>query len=245
MRKGIPPKIYLEFNLFYQSQINNYEIINMVKKKDFIPALGYNWLTGLYDLAIKLTMPEKKFRIKLIDLLNPKDNESILEFGFGTGQNIILAYKRNSKTKFTGVDIDPKVKQIADNKKDKLGMTLNLDLYDGKTFPYADNSFDKVFSSLVFHHLDKKTKLSSLKEIYRVLKPNGQIIIGDWGKSKTKMMRIAFYAVQIFDGFKTTNDNVNGLLPMYIEKVGFKKGAEIGFINTAIGTYSYYKATKG
>jgi len=217
----------------------------MTKKKDFIPALGYNWLTGLYDLTIKLTMPERKFRTKLIDILNPKDNESILEFGFGTGQNIILAYQRNSKTKFTGVDIDPKVKQIASNKKDKLGITLNLDLYDGKTFSYEDNSFDKVFSSLVFHHLDKETKLSSLKEIHRVLKPNGQLIIGDWGKAKSKTMRVAFYTVQIFDGFKTTNDNVNGLLPKYIEKVGFKNVNESDFINTAIGTYSYYRATKG
>ena len=149
----------------------------MIKKKDFIPALGYNWLTGLYDLTIKLTMPERKFRTKLIDILNPKNNESILEFGFGTGQNMILANQRNSKAKFTGVDIDPKVKQIADNKKNKLGITLSFDLYDGKTFPYADNSFDKVFSSLVFHHLDKETKLSSIKEIYRVLKPNGTFVI--------------------------------------------------------------------
>jgi len=216
----------------------------MTNKKDFTPALGYNWLTGLYDLAIKLTMPERKFRTKLIDLLNPKDNESILEFGFGTGQNIILAYQRNTKTKFTGVDIDPKVKEIANNKKDKLGITLNLDLYDGKTFPYADNSFDKVFSSLVFHHLDKESKSSSLHEIYRVLKPNGQLIVGDWGKAKSKIMRIAFYVVQIFDGFKTTNDNVNGLLPRYIEKAGFKKVIETDFINTTIGTYSYYSATK-
>ena len=32
----------------------------MTDKKEFIPALGYDWLTGFYDLAIKLTMPEKK-----------------------------------------------------------------------------------------------------------------------------------------------------------------------------------------
>ena len=216
----------------------------MTTQKKFTPALGYNWLTGLYDLAIRLTMPEKKFRTKLINLIEPKDNESILEFGFGTGQNIILAQQRNSKTKFTGVDIDPKIKEIAQNKKNKHGITLNLDLYDGKTFPYADNSFDKVFSSLVFHHLDRETKLSSLKEIHRVLKPNGQLIIGDWGKAKSKIMRIAFYAVQIFDGFKTTNDNVKGLLPKYIQQSGFKYVTEIDFINMTIGTYSYYSATK-
>ncbi len=158
-------------------------------------------------------MPEKKFRAKLIDELDPNDDEIILEFGFGTGQNIIVANKRNDKAKLIGVDIDPKVRKIAEYKIKKLRLDITLDLYDGKTFPYADNSFDKVFSSLVFHQLDKETKLSCLKEIYRVLKPNGQ--------AKSKTMRFAFYAVQILDGFRTTNDNVHGLLPEFIEQAGF------------------------
>ena len=216
----------------------------MKDKKEFIPALGYDWLTGFYDLTIKLTMPEKKFRAKLIDELDPKDNEIILEFGFGTGQNIILAHQRNDKANLIGVDIDPKVRKIAEHKINKLGFDIILDLYDGKTFPYADNSIDKVFSSLVFHQLDKETKLTCLKEIYRVLKPNGQLTIGDWGRAKTKIMRVAFYLVQILDGFKTTNDNVNGLLPKFIKLAGFKNVKETDFINTKIGTYSYYKATK-
>lgn len=216
----------------------------MTDKKKFIPVLGYDWLTAFYDLTIKLTMPEKKFRAKIIDELEPKNDEKILEFGFGTGQNIILAQQRNDKTKLIGVDIDPKVREIAKYKIKKLGLNITLDLYDGTTLPYTDNSFDKVFSSLVFHHLDKETKLSCLKEIYRVLKPNGQLSIGDWGKAKSKIMRFAFYVVQILDGFKTTNDNVNGLLPKYIGQAGFKNVIETDFINTKIGTYSYYKATK-
>lgn len=216
----------------------------MKEKKDFIPALGYNWLTSFYDLTIKLTMPEKKFRTLLIDELDPKNGEIILEFGYGTGQNIILAKQRNGKTKLQGLDIDPKVKAIAETKLNKLGLNISLDLYDGFEFPYADNTFDKVFSSLVFHQLDQNTKLSSLKEIHRVLKPNGELIIGDWGKAKNKIMRFTFYFVQIFDGFKTTNDNVKGLLPKFIKQAGFSNVTETNFINTKIGTYSYYKATK-
>lgn len=216
----------------------------MKTEKKYIPALGYDWLTGFYDLTIKLTMPETKFRSKLIDELAPRDNENILEFGFGTGQNIVLAFQRNNMANFKGVDIDPKVKAIAENKINKLGLNIDLELYDGKVFPYEDNSFDKVFSSLVFHQLDRETKLQCLKEIHRVLKPNGQLVIGDWGQARTKLMRIAFYAVQILDGFKTTNDNVNGLLPNFIRAAGFNDIEETSFLNTKIGTYSYYKASK-
>ena len=213
-----------------------------MNKKEFIPALGYDWLTGFYDLTIRLTMPEKKFRTKLIDEVEPQNDETILEFGYGTGQNIILAHERNNKTKLNGLDIDPKVKEIAEYKIKKLGFGITLDLYEGATFPYPDNSFDKVFSSLVFHQLDAETKLYCLKEIYRVLKPNGNLIIGDWGKAKSKLMRFLFYIVQILDGFKTTN--VNGLLPKFMEQAGFKNVTEKDFINTRIGTYSYYRAIK-
>jgi ubiquinone/menaquinone biosynthesis C-methylase UbiE len=214
------------------------------KENQFIPALGYNWLTKFYDLAIKLTMPEKEFRSKLIDYLNPQDNEHILEFGFGTGENLILANNRNEKTNYFGLEIDPKVKYITEKKFGKKEIEIRLDLYDGNIFPYRDNTFDKIVSSLVFHQLDKQTKNSSLNEIYRVLKPNGEIIIGDWGEAKSKLMRISFYMVQFLDGFKTTRDNVEGLIPVYMINAGFNNAKELSYINTKIGSYCFYKGNK-
>ena len=216
----------------------------MNENKQFIPALGYNWLTKFYDMAIKLTMPEKKFRKKLIDYLNPLKGQHILEFGFGTGQNLILALRKNQNSNYVGLDIDPNVKYIAEKKIENNSMPIKLDLYDGHIFPYADNTFDKVFSSLVFHQLDKEAKISSLNEIKRVLKPNGELILGDWGKPKSKLMRMRFYIVQLLDGFKTTADNMKGLIPDYMINAGFKNVQELSFINTKIGSYCYYKGTK-
>jgi hypothetical protein len=37
-----------------------------MEKTAFTPALGYDFLTGWYDLTIKLTMPERKFRQLLV-----------------------------------------------------------------------------------------------------------------------------------------------------------------------------------
>jgi len=218
----------------------------MVNKKDkeFIPALGYDWLTKFYDLAIRVTMPEKKFRNNLIDFLNPQDGEQILEFGFGTGQNLIIANNRNRNTYYSGLDIDPKVKYIAEKKFAENEVAIKLDLYEGDLFPYPDNTYDKVFSSLVFHQLDKNTKISCLNEIKRVLKPDGDLIIGDWGKPKSKLMRLLFYSVQILDGFATTTDNVKGLIPDYMVEAGFEDVEESSYTNTKIGSYCYYTAKK-
>ena len=210
----------------------------------FIPALGYDFLSDYYDLAIKLTMPEKKFRNKLIDYINPQENEKILEFGFGTAQNIIILKQRFPDCNIQGIDIDPKIKTIAEYKLNRAGIETPLFLYDGDKLPFEDNSFDKVYSSLVFHQLDRIIKLKCLLEINRILKPNGELIIGDWGKAKTKWMRFSFYLVQLLDGFKTTTDNVNGLMIKYITDAGFKNALEVDYINTSIGTYSYYKAEK-
>ena len=212
--------------------------------KEYTPALGFDWLSIWYDLAIKLTMPEGKFRSLLIDHLKPSAGEYILEFGFGTGANLLLAAKRSPQSQFKGLDIDPKILKIANKKLIRHKLDIPLKLYEGCLFPFESNSFDKVYSCLVFHHLDKKAKLKSLREIYRVLKPGGKIIIGDWGKAKSKMMRKAFYLVQILDGFKTTNDNVDGLLPKYMKIAAFNAVSEIGFINTKLGSFCYYEGLK-
>ena len=214
------------------------------KTTSFIPALGYDFLTAYYDMAIKLTMPEKKFRRILVESIYPQDDESILEFGFGTGQNLILVKNQNRNIKLTGLDIDPKVKDIANYKLDKNKHSVQLDLYSGNMFPYSDNHFDKIYSCLVFHQLDAYTKTNCLKEIYRVLKPEGELIIADWGKASNLVMRLTFGLVQLLDGFKTTNDNVKGKMLEYISSVGFKNVQITQSINTAIGTFSYFSGRK-
>lgn len=215
-----------------------------MNKKKYIPALGYDFLTAYYDLAIKITMPEKKFRRLLVEEVNPKENEHILEFGFGTGQNLLLVQQENPQSKLEGLDIDPKVKAIAEHKLAKEKIEIPLHLYDGNTLSFANETFDKVYSCLVYHQLDAETKQKCLNELYRVLKPNGKLIIADWGKAQNKLMRFTFGLVQILDGFKTTNDNVKGRMPVFISNAGFIDVVISKSINTAIGTFSYFRAIK-
>lgn len=215
-----------------------------MEKKEFIPALGYDFLTDWYDWTIKLTMPERKFRRLLVEQLDPQPGEKILEFGFGTGANLLLVKEKCPDADLRGLDIDPKVRSLADHKLKKRGFDLPLDLYDGGAFPYADGQFDKVYSCLVFHQLDAAAKLACLREIQRVLRMGGHLVIADWGEAAHIGMRLAFGLVQLLDGFKTTNDNVQGRMPGFIREAGFQNVAVAGSINTAIGTFSYFTAIK-
>lgn len=70
------------------------------------------------------------------------------------------------------------------------------------------------------------------------------MVVADWGKAANRRMRLAFGLVQLLDGFKTTNDNVQGRMPDFIREAGFQNVVVAGSINTAIGTFSYFTADK-
>lgn len=213
-------------------------------KKHFIPALGFGWLTGIYDLVIRFTMPEDAFRKRLVQCVNPLPNENILEFGFGTGENLKRIIRHEPKGIYEGVDIDPKIEKLAQLKLRKLNIDIPLRIYDGRKLPYGDSQFSTVFTCLVFHHLDRAAKISAMREIHRVLAPGGRLVVGDWGKPSSIWMRWAFLIVQCVDGFKTTSDNAKGLIPVFLRKSGYKRIRNIASMNSMIGTFTFYEAKK-
>jgi len=110
--------------------------------------------------------------------------------------------------------------------------------------PYPDASFDRVISSLLYHHLTREKKERTLKEIFRVLRQGGELHVADWGKAQNKLMRTAFLLVQMLDGFETTVDNVSGLLPELFRAAGFEDIQEPTSYMTIVGTLSLYRARK-
>lgn len=121
--------------------------------KTFIPALKFEKLTGFYDKIMHLTMPEKAFKNALIEQARIKSGDHILDFGCGTLTLSLMMKQQCLEAFITGIDVDEKVLTIAENKRTDSGFEIRLDKYDGKFLPYSDETFDKVVSSLVFHHL--------------------------------------------------------------------------------------------
>lgn len=216
----------------------------MTKNTRFIPALKFNWLTRFFDPVMKLTMSEKKFKKALLLQSDIKDSDTILDFGCGTATLTIMTKKAAPKATLYGVDVDPNVLKIAQNKVKNSGYEIFLKAYDGISLPYKSETFDKVLSSLVLHHLTKSQKVTVLKEIYRTLKVGGELHIADFGKARNIFMRGMFLIIQLFDGFTNTSDNIKGLLPEIMREAGFDKAIEHKRIMTLFGTVSLYKAVK-
>ena len=213
-------------------------------RNNYIPALRYTWLTGFYDTVMDKLMRETTFKRALVGQAQVKKGHRILDLGCGTATLTLLIKQAHPEAQVTGLDGDSKALEIARGKIARSRLAITLDEGMAFNLPYPDNSFDRVFSGLLFHHLTREDKERSLKEVYRVLRPGGELHVADWGKASNALMRLAFFLVQLLDGFKTTSDNVNGLLPNFFSKAGLQDVQQTAQYQTMFGTMALYKAKK-
>lgn len=216
-----------------------------MSKDSFIPALRYKWLTPFYDRILNLTFPEKKIKEDLIQQTGLKGNESILDFGCGTGTLSVMIKEEFPSVILTGIDVDSDVLSIAERKTKQKGLDIVFKKYDGTILPFhEDQRFDIIVSSLVFHHIPTAQKVNILHQIFSVLKPGGKLLIADFGKAKNWYAKIAFGVFRRFDGEENTRVNARGLLPKFVANAGFVTVEESNAYHTLFGTVTLIKALK-
>lgn len=113
----------------------------------------------------------------LIQLLEPKENERILDLGCGSGQ---LTYKINELVKET-IGIDTSAKMIADAKSKF--PNIEFQVKDAENFKF-DKKFDSIFSNATLHWV--KNYKDSIKSMYENLKPTGKIVVEFGGKGNVQ-----------------------------------------------------------
>jgi phosphatidylethanolamine/phosphatidyl-N-methylethanolamine N-methyltransferase len=111
----------------------------------------------------------KSWRRRLWDKV---DGHHILEVGVGTGKNFDY-YPKGAR--LTGIDFSESMLDEARRKRDRKQVNVELDLMDVQSLRFADNSFDTVIASFVFCSVPSPIK--GLKEVYRVCKPGGQVLL--------------------------------------------------------------------
>lgn len=211
---------------------------------EFVPALGFRFLTHLYDPLMRWTMREQIFKEALLKQAAIAAGQRVLDLGCGTGTLTLLVKQREPGTEVYGVDIDPAALEIARTKFERMGVGLQLDQARTSVLPYADATFDRVISSLVFHHLRPEEKRQTAREILRVLRPGGELHVADWGRPQNVLLRAAFLAVQALDGFATTDENVRGALPSIFTAAGFADVSVTQRFATAFGTVELLRARR-
>lgn len=215
-----------------------------VKNDNYIPALSYDLLTPFYDPVVRLTTRESVFKKALIEQSGIEAATSVLDLACGTGTLTVLIKTAAPQAEVVGIDGDPKILKLAREKARAGNFEIQFD--EGMSFdlPYQNESFDRVVSSLFFHHLTRENKLKTFGEVKRVLKQGGEFHIADWGLPANLPMRFSSRLIGLLDGYETTADNFNGLLPKLIADAGFKEIEETNRYNTFFGTIRLHKAQK-
>lgn len=218
-------------------------LMNM-SPSSYIPALRYRRLTRFYDPVVRLTTRESAFKQALVRQAGIEGQHRILDLGCGTGTLAAMVKRAYPTTNVVGLDADTDALNLARTKAAKDGVEVRFDEGFASALPYANDSFDRVLSSLFFHHFSLESKKAGLREVLRVLRPGGEVHIADWGKPTSLVMRLAFLGVQFLDGFATTADSVTGVLPDLLRQFGFDAVETTQCFATLFGTLALDYARK-
>jgi ubiquinone/menaquinone biosynthesis C-methylase UbiE len=105
-------------------------------------------------------------------LINGFACESLLDVGCGEGRIMEMLWKEGRK--ISGIDISPEMIKQADH---RLAGKARLVVGDSELLPWPDREFDAVICIFSFHHYPRPTAV--LKEMSRVLKPDGLFLIAE------------------------------------------------------------------
>jgi len=210
----------------------------------YVPALRFHWLTPAYDAIIRSTTRERRFKSALIEQARFAPGQEVLDLACGTGTLAIWIKQRHPGASVRGLDGDSNILGIARRKANKAQVDVPFDHGLSTRLPYPHANFDRVVSSLFFHHLSWADKQRTAAELLRVLRPGGELHVADWGRATGPVMRTAFFAVQWLDGFANTRANVEGRLPGLFADAGFAAVAQTASFSTVFGTLALYRATR-
>lgn len=151
---------------------------------------------GIGMIIMNLMLLRKIPKIDLIarmEALNEIDNPQILDVGCGTGRTAIrIARALKKGGHIFGIDIYSKLAisgnalyTVQNNAQiEKVGDKTSFQYGAATEIPYEDASFDIVNVSSVLHEIhDRSDQENALQEIYRVLKPNGYLYLGEWNRA--------------------------------------------------------------
>lgn len=134
-----------------------------------------------------------------LDTMENRDNDSILEIGFGSGSHFPDLFAKAKDLQVTGIDYSAEMTELATQNNETLVKCDRLNLYTGSSdnLPFSESSFDIIFCNMVIYFWDDPTE--HLSEIKRVLKPDGKFYTGM--RTRKSMLQFPFtkYGFNLFE----------------------------------------------
>lgn len=140
-------------------------------------AAGYDFLLWLVTGG-----RERRFRQTLLDLARVTPGEAVLDVGCGTGTLAILARQRvGPGGTVCAIDASPAMISRARRKAARASVDVAFEIAAAEQLPFSDCRFDVALSTVMLHHLPRHARQQSAREMRRVLKPGGRVLVVDFG----------------------------------------------------------------
>ena len=209
-------------------------------ERSFIPAFGKRWLLPLYDPFLWLFRADATKR-PLIEQAQIESGFRVLDIGCGTGTMAVLIKQLHPAADVVGIDPDPDALVVCQRKANRAGFTIEFDRGFADQMRYADASFDRVFSSFMFHHLTADEKSATLSEIRRALKPGGSLHLLDFVRPHRAHSKAAEHGLLVHRGGAVA-ERVEGRMTAIMDEAGFVDAREVSRGKLFFGPIAYYSA---
>src|SRR3990170_5419949 len=181
---------------------------------------AFRILAPFYDI---ITKPFSKLRIKVVDFTDARDGSIILDVGTGTGGQAFAFAKKGYEV--FGIDLSEDMIKVAHEKNrfDSAGFGVA----DATKLPLMDDLFDVSCVSFALHDMPLDIGEKVLKEMVRVTKLNGMMVIVDYALPRNRISRFFIYHIVRLYEYKYYSNFIKSDLKASLRKSGVEVKDEV------------------
>ena len=153
------------------------------------PAADFHFLTPLYDFICGVTGYGAGFKRRLLHLAGLEPHHRVLDVGCGSGTLAVLIRENLPAVRLQAVDPDRRILRQAQRKATRRRMSVALQTARAEALPFPGGTFDRILSSLTYHHIPDDYMGAALAETRRVLKSDGRFLLADFETATSRLFR--------------------------------------------------------
>ncbi len=148
----------------------------------------YDFLNHFLSMGIDI-----RWRRRVVNLAQERKPAGILDVATGTA-DLAIALAACHPERICGLDISDKMLAIGREKirKKSLDQLISLQTGDSESLPFDSNTFDLATAAFGVRNFENLQQ--GIREMYRVLKPGGQIIILEFSRVRNPLLRALYHA---------------------------------------------------
>lgn len=175
----------------------------------------FNRLAPFYDALVRVLAfflgGEHRLRQRIVALIGLRPGDYVLDVACGTGtMATMMAECVGPGGQVVGIDLSPRMIEIARRKGAVPQLTFRQ--ANAEDIPYPGGYFDKVTITYGLHEMSRASRQKTLNEIYRVLKPGGQVVVVDYYEPRSRLLRAIFRVWVQVEGSTAKDLLASGLL---------------------------------